>query len=122
MTDKRAEETLFNMRQEYARLEEEDSTLKKRKDQLSHLMEDWEQLNKAELEILEEVHFLSQGTHSEAHALRSVDEREHVTKQGQLAIDTEIEHADFEERKIKNKLDELESDIDRQKKAVYEHA
>ncbi|WP_321389037.1 hypothetical protein [uncultured Enterococcus sp.] len=119
--DKKAEEALFDLRQEYDRLEQQDSAIKKRKKQLSDFVTSWEQLNKAELEILEEVSFLSQGTHSEAHALRSFDERELVTRQGRMSIDAEFDDIEHQQRKVKNELEEVESNLDRQKKAVYEN-
>lgn len=117
--DKKAEETLFKLRQQYDELEEQESTIKNKKKRLSDFKEEWEQLNRAELEILEEVSFLSQGTHSEAHALQSLDERELVTKQGRMAIDSESEDIDNQQRKVRNELEEVESNIDREKKAVY---
>lgn len=117
--EREAEETLFTLRQEYDRLEEQESTIRKRKKQLSDFVESWEQLNRAELEILEEVSFLSQGTHSEAHALRSFDERELVTRQGRMSIDTEFEEIEHQQRKVKRELEEVENNLDRQKKAVH---
>lgn len=117
--EREAEETLFTLRQEYDRLEEQESTIKKRKKQLSDFVESWERLNRAELEILEEVSFLSQGTHSEAHSLRSFDERELVIRQGCMSIDTEFEKIEHQQRKVKRELEEVENKLDRQKKAVH---
>lgn len=119
--DKQTEETLIQMKQEYERLETQDSALKKRKKWLSSFVEEWERLNREELELLEEVSFLSQGTHSEAHALQGLDERELVSRQGRMIADNELGDIDYQQRKVRSELEEVDNNLDRQKKAVYEN-
>ncbi|MBP1047149.1 hypothetical protein I6N96_12780 [Enterococcus sp. BWM-S5] len=123
MTDRKmTEEALFEMKKDHESLEQEENTIKKTKKRISNFMEEWQRLNNAEMEILDEVAFLSQGTHSEGHALRSLDEREIVIGQTRSMVDFELDELDHKQKCLRMEIDDLESDIDRQQKAVYEDA
>ncbi|MHC5218148.1 hypothetical protein ACYSNR_15920 [Enterococcus sp. LJL128] len=115
-------ERLNELKQEHWKAEEKERIFGKAKKYLNLAMEEYNHLNKEELALLDEIAFLSDGTTANSHAERGLHEREETARHSRFMLESEYEELDEQERKTKVAREELEEQIGRQQRTVYNYA
>lgn len=105
------EELLQDIHKQKDCVEEERFFVKKQKQELEAFIEEWHYHSQEEHALLEEVAYLSEGTHSHRHATISLMDQEEETHKSQRLFDNFYEEVEDYEKRLKQKEYALEEEV-----------